>query len=84
MFILDDLLFKLPAKGFIGIFKKIAEMAEEELNDASKIREELLQLEFLFETDQISEDEYAEKELELMERLTREEEQQEDLMIKMQ
>lgn len=84
MFILDDLLFKLPAKGFIGIFKKIAEMAEEELNDASKIREELLQLEFLFETDQITEDEYAEKEAELMERLTQEEEQQEDFRITME
>ena len=84
MFILDDLLFKLPAKGFIGIFKKIAEMAEEELSDASKIREELLQLEFLFETDQITEDEYAEKEAELMERLTREEEQQEDFRITME
>lgn len=84
MFILDDLLFKLPAQGFIGIFKKIAEMAEEELNDASKIREELLQLEFLFETDQISEEEYAEKELELMERLTQEEEQMGDFRITME
>lgn len=84
MFILDDLLFKLPAKGFMGIFKKIAEMAEEELNDASKIREELVQLEFLFETDQISEEEYEEKELELMERLTRQEEQVEDVRITME
>jgi hypothetical protein len=84
MFILDDLLFKLPAKGFMGIFKKIAEMAEEELDDSAKIREELQQLEFLLETDQISEDEYAEKELELMERLTQEEEQQEDIRITME
>ncbi len=84
MFILDDLLFKLPAKGFIGIFKKIAEMAEEELDDSARIREELQQLEYLFETDQISEDEYAEKELELMERLTQEEEQQGDFRITME
>jgi hypothetical protein len=83
MFILDDLLFKLPARGFIGIFKKIAEMAEDELNDESRIREELLQLEFLFETDQITEEEYEEKEAELMERLNRQEEQREDNMLTM-
>lgn len=82
MFILDDLLFKLPAKGFMGIFKRIAEMAEEELNDASKVREELLQLEFLFETDQITEEEYQEKEAELMERLTVLEEQREDITLR--
>ena len=81
MFILDDLLFKLPAKGFMGIFKKIAEMAEEELNDATKVREELLQLEFQYETDQITEEEYQEKEAELMERLTRVEEQREDINL---
>lgn len=81
MFILDDLLFKLPVKGFMGIFQKIAEMAEAELNDDVKIREELLQLEFLYETDQISEEEYAEKEAELMERLTRQEELHEDIRL---
>jgi len=82
MFILDDLLFKLPAKGFMGIFKRIAEMAEEELNDTSKIREELLQLEFLFETDQLTEEEYQEKEAELMERLSVLEEQREDITLR--
>ena len=70
MFILDDLLFKLPAKGFMGIFKKIAEMAEAELTDESKIKEELLLLQTLYETDQISEEEYEKKEAELLERLT--------------
>ncbi|GHO93522.1 hypothetical protein KSF_035700 [Reticulibacter mediterranei] len=82
MFILDDLLFKLPAKGFMGIFKKIAEMAEEELNDTSRIKEELLQLEFLFETDQITEEEYQEKEAAIMERLNVLEEQQEDITLR--
>ncbi len=82
MFILDDLLFKLPAKGFMGIFKKIAEMAEAELDDEPKIREELQQLEFLYETDQISEEKYQEKADELMERLTvLQEEQQDDSML---
>lgn len=70
MFILDDLLIKLPTKGLMGIFTRIAEMAEEELSDNAKLKEELLQLEFLYETDQITEDEYQEKEAELLERLT--------------
>jgi hypothetical protein len=83
MFILDDLLFKLPAKGFMGIFKRIAEMAEDELNDDVRVKEELLQLEFLFETDQIPEEEYEERVAALMERLNSLEEQREDDMIKM-
>jgi type III secretion system FlhB-like substrate exporter len=83
MFILDDLLFKLPAKGFMGIFKRIAEMAEEELNDDARVKEELLQLEFLFETDQIPEEEYEERVAALMERLNSLEEQREDDMIRM-
>jgi len=70
MFILDDLLIGLPAKGLLGIVKKIAELAETELTDESKIREELLLLQTLYETDQITEEEYQEKEAELLERLT--------------
>ena len=70
MFILDDLLIGLPVKGFMGIFRKIAEMAEAELNDESKLREELLLLETMFELDQITEEEYQEKEARLLERLT--------------
>ena len=82
MFILDDLLFKLPAQGFIGIFKKIAEMAEAELDEEPKIMEKLMQLEFLYETDQITEEEFQEREAELMERLTvLQEEQQDDSML---
>jgi hypothetical protein len=70
MFILDDLLIGLPAKGLIGIVKKIAELAETELTDEAKIREELLLLQTLYETDQITEEEYQKKEAELLERLT--------------
>jgi hypothetical protein len=76
MFILDDLLIKLPAKGLMGIFSRIAEMAEEELNDESKIKDQLLQLEYLYETDQITEEEYEEKEAELLERISQMEEEQ--------
>jgi Gas vesicle protein G len=70
MFILDDLLIGLPAKGFLGIFKKIAEMAENELNDDTKIKEELQRLQTLYETDQITDEEYEQREAELLERLS--------------
>ena len=88
MFILDDLLINLPAKGLVGLFDKIAEMAEDEaddestINDESKIKEELLLLESLYETDQITEEEYQEKEAKLLERLTQlEEGQREDTKL---
>lgn len=66
---LNIALITLPAKGLIGIFKKIAEMAEAELTDESKIREELLLLENSYESGQISEEEYQEREAGLVERL---------------
>jgi hypothetical protein len=70
MLLLDDLLIGLPAKGLLGLFTKIYEMAESEITDESKIREELLQLQVLYETDQITEEEYQSKEAALLERLT--------------
>ena len=69
MFIIDDLLINLPAKGLVSIFKKIYEMAEAELTDESKIKEELLRLQTMYEIDQIGEVEYQKKETELLERL---------------
>ena len=66
---LNDVLIGLPVKGLIGIFKKIAEMAEAELTDESKIKEELLLLENSYESGQITEEEYQEREAGLVERL---------------
>ena len=70
MFILDDLLIGLPAKGLVSIFEKIYEMAQAELTDEAKIKEELLQLQTLYEIDQITEEEYQKNEAALLERLT--------------
>jgi hypothetical protein len=70
MFILDDLLIGLPAKGLVSIFEKIYEMAQAELTDESKIKEDLLRLQTLYEIDQITEEEFQKKEAELLERLT--------------
>jgi hypothetical protein len=70
MFIIDDLLIGLPAKGLLSIFEKIYEMAQAELTDESKIKEELLRSQTLYEIDEITEEEYQKIEAELLERLT--------------
>ncbi|MEK7523758.1 MAG: gas vesicle protein GvpG [Patescibacteria group bacterium] len=69
MLIIDDLLIWLPAKGLMAVFKKIHEMAEAEVNDESKLKEELLRLQTMFELDQISEAEYQRREDEIMARM---------------
>lgn len=65
MFLVDDLLL-LPLKGFMGIFKKIQEMAEMELFDEAHIRERLMTLRLRFELGEISEEEYNKQEKELL------------------
>ncbi len=70
MFIIDDLLIGLPAKGLVSLFEKIYEMAQTELTDEAKIKEELLRLQTLYEIDQVAEEEFQKKEAELLERLT--------------
>lgn len=79
MFILDDLLIGLPVKGFFGIVKTLANMAEEELTDESKIKEEMLMLQTLFVTDQITEEEYQRREDQLLERLNQARESETEL-----
>lgn len=69
MLIIDDLLIKLPVKGLFALFKKIHDLAEAELNDDSKLKEQLLRFQTMFELDQISEEEYQKQEDEIMARL---------------
>lgn len=69
MLIIDDLLLWLPAKGLMAVFKKIHDLAEAELNDESKLKEELLRYQTMFELDQMSEAEYQKREDEIMARL---------------
>ncbi len=68
MFLIDDLLM-LPVKGFMGIFKRIHEMAEQELSDETYLREKLMSLRLRFELDEIGEEEYSQQERELLARL---------------
>ena len=60
MLLIDDLL-ALPFKGFLGIFRKIHELADRELNDEAYIQEKLLELQLLYEMDEIGEAEYTEQ-----------------------
>ncbi|MEK7074685.1 MAG: gas vesicle protein GvpG [Patescibacteria group bacterium] len=69
MLIIDDLLLWLPAQGLMALFEKIQELAEAELNDDSKLKEELLRYQTMFELDQINEAEYQAKEDEIIARL---------------
>jgi len=68
MFLLDDILLA-PLKGVIWLGKKVYEVGEKELYDEGGIKEELMALQLRFELDQISEQEYNEKEEELLARL---------------
>lgn len=67
--VIDDLL-GLAVKGYFGIFKKIHDMAEDEIYSEDKIQEQLLALQELYEAGEISEKAYGQKEAELLQRLT--------------
>jgi hypothetical protein len=67
MFLIDDILFA-PLKGIIWIGKKINDVAQTELSDEGRVKEELMRLQLQFEMDEISEDEYNKREKKLLER----------------
>jgi hypothetical protein len=67
-FLLDDILLS-PIKGLAWLAEKLKDMADAEMMDESKVQEELLSLQMLFELNEITEDEYREREAELMKRL---------------
>jgi len=69
MLLIDDLLLWLPMKGLLGIFQKIHEMAERELNDEAYLQEKLLELQLLYEMGEIGEEEHSQREAELLARL---------------
>jgi hypothetical protein len=61
--------FTLPGAGMKFIFNQIADMANQELDDESVLREDLLLLQVQYEEGDIDDDEYAEREAALMVRL---------------
>jgi Gas vesicle protein G len=68
MFLIDDLLLA-PVNGFKFILGQIQKMADQELNDDTLIKERLIELQMRLELDEISEEEFQEREAELFARL---------------
>ena len=68
MFLLDDILLS-PVSGFKFILRQIQEMVDRELNDDTLIKEQLLELQMRLELDEISDEDYQEREAELFARL---------------
>jgi hypothetical protein len=68
MFLLDDILLS-PVTGFKFILGQIQKMADQELNDDTVIKEQLIELQMRLELDEISDAEYRERETELFARL---------------
>jgi hypothetical protein len=70
MFILDDILLA-PLNMVIGIAKAIDEQVQQETTDVKRLKEKLMELQFKFEFDEISEEEYTAREKEILDQLQR-------------
>ena len=68
MFLIDSILLA-PLKGVIWMGQKLGDMAQAELTDKGRIKEELMALQMQFELDEINEQEYNRREKELLDRL---------------
>lgn len=68
MFLIDSILLA-PLKGVIWMGQKLGDMAQKELSDKGRIKEELMRLQLQFELDEIGQKEYNQKEKELLDRL---------------
>src|SRR5919202_4844822 len=79
MFLVDDILLA-PVTGFKFILGQIQKIADRELNDDTVIKEQLLELQMRLELEEISEEEYREREAELFARLRAIRERQLDLL----
>ena len=79
MFLIDDILLA-PVSGFRFILNQIQKMADQELNDDTLIKEQLIELQMRLELDEISEAEFKEREAELFARLRAIKERQLDLL----
>lgn len=68
MFLIDDLLMA-PVNGFKFILGQVQKMADQELNDDSVIKDQLLELQMRYELEEISDEEFKTREAELFARL---------------
>jgi len=69
VFVLDDILLS-PLTGLIFLARKIAEKVDREQNDEATVMKQLLEVQLLYEMDEISEEEYETREAELIKKLT--------------
>lgn len=78
MFLLDDILLA-PVKGVKWVAEQLRDAAERELYDPDNVHEALMSLQAKLDMGEITEEEYAAREQELLQRLTeiREREEQE-------
>jgi hypothetical protein len=70
MLLIDDILLA-PLKGIIFLGKKIDDLVQKELSDTGRIKERLMELQLKFEMDEISMEEYDQRETELLEMIER-------------
>jgi hypothetical protein len=68
MFLLDDLLLA-PVNGVIWLAEKIKEAADHEFSDPGVLKQKLMDLQMMLELKQISEDDFRQRESELLTRL---------------
>jgi Gas vesicle protein G len=69
MFLIDDLLM-LPLRGVMYVCKEIDKAAQEQVvGDAEEIRTELREMYMMLETGRMTEEEFDEREKELLDRL---------------
>jgi|SRR5690348_4311700 cytochrome c-type biogenesis protein CcmH/NrfG len=68
MLLIDDLLM-LPVTGFKSILRTLAKVAEEQYTDDAPIKERLLYLQVELDEGTISEEEYVEKEAQILREL---------------
>src|SRR5438309_2913622 len=61
MLLIDDLLM-LPFSGFNFVMKTLRQVAEEQYTDDAPVKERLLELQLKLESEEISEEQYAEQE----------------------
>jgi hypothetical protein len=68
MFLIDDILLS-PLFAVISIAEVIDDQVKKETTDVTQIKEQLMELQFRFEFDEISEEEFMKKEQELLDKL---------------
>jgi hypothetical protein len=61
--------FTLPVDGMKFVFQQIADLADQELNDEGTLRDQLLLLQVQLEDGDIDEDDFAEREAEILARM---------------